>query len=81
WEVVPRDPSHDYPMDLLPEFKQVIPFMMQELDQPRNKYLANTVLSEMRRKEERHQWEPIVTESSSLSWPHECRKLFQIDND
>jgi len=81
WEVTPRDPSHDYPPDLLPKFIQVIPFMMQELDQPRNKYLAHAILSEMRRSEERHQWKPIVTRSAAFAWPQECCQLFPPDSD
>ena len=80
WEVVPRDPSRDCPQELLLEIIQVIPFMVQELDQPGNKYLARAMLTEMRRKEQRHQWETIVTDGSSLSWPYECRELFQKSN-
>jgi hypothetical protein len=76
WGVVPRDPTETYSKELLKKFKNVIPFMVQELGQPRNKYLANAILSEMRIKENRHQWAAIVKGSAAFMFPGECGELF-----
>jgi len=77
WEVFPRDADQEYPKELVKEFSQVIPFMVQELEKPGNKYLAHTMLTEIRIKEHRHQWEAIVKDSSPLHFPHRCRELFR----
>jgi len=77
WEIVPRDPSDDYPAELLREFEQITPFMVNELERPSNKYLAHSMLTEMRLKGHRHQWESIVKASSPLFFPSACRQLFQ----
>lgn len=76
WEVVPRDADHDYPMELLKEFHQVIPFMVQEMERASNKYLTRTMVTEMRLKDQRHQWESVVKDSPSLHFPHACKELF-----
>ena len=76
WEVVPRDADQDYPKELLKEFHQVIPFMVQELERAGNKYLAHTIVTEMRLKDHRHQWKSVVKGSPALHFPHECRELF-----
>lgn len=76
WEVVPRDVSDSYPKEMLKQFKHAIPFMVQELGQPRNKYLANAILTEMRIKEHRHQWQPVVKSSGAFTFPNECKSLF-----
>ena len=77
WEIVPRDPSGDYPAELLRAFGEMAPFMVNELERPQNKYLAHSMLTEMRLKSHRHQWEAIVKESSPLFFPVACRQLFE----
>lgn len=76
WEVSPREANHDYPKELVRKFSQVIPFMVQELERASNKYLAQTIVTEMRLKEHRHQWESVVKDSAPLHFPHECKELF-----
>jgi len=76
WVVIPRDADHDYPKELLKEFNQAIPFMVQELERAGNKYLAHTMVTEMRLKDHRHQWESVVKNSPALHFPHECKELF-----
>ena len=76
WEVIPRDIDHEYPKELVKEFAQVIPFMVQELERTSNKYLAHTMVTEMRLKDHRHQWESVVKGNSALHFPHECKELF-----
>jgi hypothetical protein len=76
WQVVPRDPSENYPKGLLKELKLVIPFMVQELEKPGNKYLAHTMLNEIRRKEYQHQWAVVVKGNDPLNFPFACREVF-----
>jgi len=76
WEVIPRDPSEDYPRESLKKFPLGVPFLVQELELPRNKYLAHTMLTEMRIKEHRHQWEIVVKGSPALHFPRVCKELF-----
>lgn len=79
WEVVPRDMSQDYPKKILQELSSVIPFMIQALEEPRNKYLCHTILSEMRKSEHRHQWKEVVRGGAAGHFPRKCRELFQED--
>lgn len=76
WEVVPHDADHNYPKELVRKFSQVIPFMARELERAGNKYLAQTMVTEMRLKEHRHQWESVVKNNPPLHFPHECKELF-----
>ena len=50
--------------------------MVQELERTSNKYLAHTMVTEMRLKDHRHQWESVVKGNSALHFPHECKELF-----
>lgn len=77
WVVVPRDADQEYPKELVKEFNQVVPFMIHELEKPGNKYLAHTMVTEMRLKDHRHQWESVVKDSPPLHFPHACKELFK----
>jgi hypothetical protein len=77
WNVIPREADHDYPKELLQEFNHVVPFMVQELERAGNKYLAHTMVTEMRLRDHRHQWESVVKNCPALHFPHACKELFE----
>jgi hypothetical protein len=76
WEVIPRAPIQDSSKKLLREFESLVPLMIQELEQAKNKFLAGVMAAEMRKKEYRHQWESVMKTASHL-FPRECQSLFQ----